>query len=187
MNALARFLTATVGAFRTLRDMPAAQLLLRAALLATGTGAVFVPHQPWVGGMAVLLAVGILGALMAAVVPDSPGATITLVLVAVVWVIAYGLHGVPPIALTAALAADLYLFHTLAALCAAMPPTARIDTRLLTDWGRHALITLAASAVVAAGAFGLPRLQGSLPLELAGLLAVIALTAIPVWLARARR
>ncbi len=187
MNALARFFTAAVAAFRTVGDMPAPQLLLRAALLATGTGAVFVPHQPWIGGMAVLLGVGILGALMAAIAPDSPGATITLVAVAVVWVIAYGLHGVPPIALTMALAADLYLFHTLAALCAAMPPTARIDAGLLVGWGRQALVTLVVSGVVAAGAFGLPRLRGSLPLELVGLLGVIALTAVPVWLARARR
>jgi hypothetical protein len=33
----------------------------------------------------------------------------------------------------------------------------------------------------------LPRLTGSLPLELAGLLGVVALTAVPVWLARTRR
>ncbi len=187
MSAIDTGVAAVVGAARTLRAMPPIQFALRAGVLLTGAIAALLPQQQFVGGLAVLIVVALLGALMAAVAPETPGAAIALVMVAVLWIVAYGLHGAPSIALTTGLAADLYVFHTLTALCAAMPATARIDPEVLVRWSRHGLVTLAVSAVVAAIAFVLPRLTGSLPLELAGLLAVIALTAVPVWLARARR
>jgi hypothetical protein len=187
MSAIDTGVAAVVGAARTLRAMPPIQLALRAGVLLTGAIAALLPQQQFVGGLAVLIVVALLGALMAAVAPETPGAAITFVMVAVLWLVAYGLHGAPSIVVTTGLALDLYVFHTLTALCAAMPATARIDPEVLIRWSRHALITLAVSGVVAAVAFVLPRLTGSLPLELAGLLAVVALTAVPVWLARTRR
>jgi hypothetical protein len=187
MSAIDTGVAAVVGAARTLRATSPIQFALRAGVLVTGAIAALLPQQQFVGGLAVLIVVALLGALMAAVAPETPGAAITFVMVAVLWLVAYGLHGAPSILLTTGLAADLYVFHTLTALCAAMPATARIDPEVLIRWSRHALVTLAVSGVVAVVAFVLPRLTGSLPLELAGLLAVVALTAVPVWLARTRR
>jgi UDP-N-acetylglucosamine:LPS N-acetylglucosamine transferase len=55
---------------------------------------------------------------------------------------------------------------------------------VLLRFGLHTAVVLALSAAVAAAALAVGRPGGSVPLELAALVAVAVVTAVPVWLSR---
>ncbi|HEX5494274.1 MAG TPA: hypothetical protein VFX70_06855, partial [Mycobacteriales bacterium] len=85
---------------------------------------------------------------------------------------------------TAVLAALLYLFHTTAALLAALPPVARVEPAVLVRWYGHA-----AGVLVLAEAVGLAmslagRVTGGILVDLVGLAGVVVLAGVPVLLAR---
>jgi hypothetical protein len=119
--------------------------------------------------------------------PDSAAPAVVLGVMVAEWLIAYGLRGSPPVGRTIALAADLYLVHTVAALCGALPPTAKLDDQLLVRWSGHVALTAVASAVLIGVGYAVGQLPGSLTLELVGLIGAVIVVAVPVWLAYGRR
>jgi hypothetical protein len=146
-----------------------------AALLVAPGGRLVVP------GLIAL--VGAVGLLVAAARPDSAGSAVVLGAAALAWTVRYGLTR-PPVAATLVLAVALALHHQAAALAAALPPTANVEPALLLRFGLHTAVVLAVSAAVAVLALAVGRPGGSVPLELAGLLAVVLVVAVPVVLSR---
>jgi hypothetical protein len=158
-------------------------IVLRAVMLvAGGTALVIGPGGEIV--MAGLIAlVGAFGLLVSVVRPDGAGPAVVLGCAALAWTVRYGLSA-PPVAATLALALALALHHQAAALAAALPPTAAAEPAVLLRFARHTAVVLGLSAAVAAVALAAGRPGGSVPLELAGLLAVVGVTAVPVLLSR---
>lgn len=183
MNTLIERLVTLID---TIRSMPAAQLLLRAVLAIVGVAGVLLLDQPWGSGAGFMAVVALLGLVGTVVMPDSVAPGFTMGALAFAWLLAYGLHGDPPVANTVGLAAALYLLHTGAALAGAMPPTARPDGQLIVRWCTQVSVTLVASAVVIGIGYGVGRLQGSLTIELLGMAGVLLLVVTPVWLLRGR-
>lgn len=127
--------------------------------------------------------VGGAGLLVSVVRPGSAGPAVVLGAAALAWTARYGLHQ-PPVGGTVLLAAALVLHHQSAALAAALPPTAGVQADVLLRFGLHAVTVLVLSGAVAILTLAVGRPGGSVPLELAGLLAVVLVTAVPVLLAR---
>jgi hypothetical protein len=121
------------------------------------------------------------------VLPDSAAAVTVLAVLIAEWLLVYGLRGSPPVLRTVLLAVDLYLVHTVAALCGAMPSAARLDRQLLIRWSANVGLTLVASGVVIGIGYAVGTLPGSLTLELIGLLGAVIVVLVPVWLVRGRR
>ncbi|HEX3811430.1 MAG TPA: hypothetical protein VHX59_01205 [Mycobacteriales bacterium] len=172
---------------RSARAMPAPQVGLRVLLGVLGVAGFAVLHQPWASAAGFLTVIGLLGVLATMVLPDSAAAALVLGTLIAEWLLAYGIHGSPPVVTTLLLALDLYLVHTVAALCGAMPASAELDRQLLVRWSGHIGLTLVASGVVVAIGYGVGHLPGSLTLELLGLLGAVAVVAVPVWLVHGRR
>jgi hypothetical protein len=133
----------------------------------------------------VIAAAGVLGLLAAVPQPQGAGPAVVLGAAGLAWAAAHG-SGSPPVRLTLLLAALLAVHHQAAALGAALPVTARPDRRLLVRFGRHLVLVLALSGLLAVLALGVPRPGGSVPLELAGLLGAVLATALLVGLGRPR-
>lgn len=174
------------SAWRTVRAMPATQLLLRFAMLVVGLVGFLLPGQPLASTSGVVMIVAALTLVVAVVLPGGAGPAGVLALMVLAWLLAFGLHDMPPLWRTYLLGADLYLLHSLATLCAAMPAAARVEPRLLLRWGSHTGVALVLGGGVAGAAYATGRLPGSLPLEIAGLAGVVALVAVPVLLVRGR-
>ena len=170
-----------------LRSMPREQLALRAVLMVLGIVGAVLLDQPWGSPAGVLAVMALLGVLLTTFLPDTGAPAFAIGALVLAWLLAHGLNGSAPVGNTLGLAAVLYLLHTGAALCAAMPPTARLDGQLLTRWTGHVALTLVGSAVVIGIGYGVGRLPGSLTLELVGLVGAVLVISVPVWLARGRR
>jgi hypothetical protein len=166
-----------------LRRMPIVQLVLRAVLLASGALALLVAP----GGRLVVpgvLAIAAAAALVAGVIqPGGAGPTVVLGVAAFDWALRYGSDPAPAGA-TLLLAVTLYLHHTTAALAAAVPPTARIEQEVVLRWIGHTVGVLALAGGVALAVSAAGRPAASVPLELAGILAVVLLAAVPALLGR---
>jgi hypothetical protein len=158
-------------------------LAVRAVVVGTGAVALLVAPggQLLVAGVVAL--VGALGLAAAAARPDGPGPAIVLGAAAAAWTLRYGL-GRPPVVPTLVLAVALALHHQSAALAAALPPGAEVDPAVPLRFALHAALVLAVSGPVAAVALGAGRPGGSVPLEIAGLLAVAVVIAVPIFLRR---
>jgi hypothetical protein len=168
---------------RQLRRVPASQFALRALLLLTGAAALLIAPggQLVLPGLVTALAVPAL--VIAVVRPDGGGPAVVLGAAAAAWTIRYGLSA-PPLDATLAVAAALVIHHSTAALCAAMPPTSRIEPLVLLRWAGRLSLWLAVAGVVAAAVELLDRPAASAPLEFAGIAAAVAAAAVPVLLAR---
>ena len=173
--------------WRTVRAMPAQQLALRGLLALLGVAGFVILDQPWGSLSGFITVVGLIALLATVQFPDSGAPVMVLGAMVAEWLIAYGLRGSPPVARTLLLAADLYLVHTLAALCAAMPPTSRADAQLYLRWSGHVAVTFLATGVVAGIGYAVGLLPGSLTLELVGLVGAVVIVAVPVWLVRGRQ
>lgn len=173
--------------WRTTRAMPGPQLALRGLLAVLGVAGFVIIDQPWASVSGVLTVIGLLALLGSLLVPDSSAPAVVLGVMVAEWLIAYGLRGSAPAGRTIALAADLYLVHTVAALCGALPPTAKLEDQLLVRWSGHVALTAVASAAVIGIGYAVGQLPGSLTLELVGLVGAVVVVAVPVWLAYGRR
>ncbi|MEO6503112.1 MAG: hypothetical protein ABIQ09_14545 [Jatrophihabitantaceae bacterium] len=160
------------------RRYPSAGLAVRLVILVAGVAVLVIPaehHPAWT-----LLTVA--GVLVAAGSPDRVGAGLALGSAIGGWLAAYGWHGTPPLAATAAFALALYLLHTSTALAAAVPLGVRLRGPVLRRWLRRCSVELAVAAALAAASYGLGRPGGASGLQLLGLLGVLVLVGIPVLL-----
>lgn len=173
--------------WRTTRAMPGLQLALRGLVAVLGVAGFVILDQPWASVSGVLTVIGLLALIGTVLLPDSAAPAVVLGVMVAEWLIAYGLRGSPPVGRTIALAADLYLVHTVAALCGALPPTARLERQLVVRWSGHVALTAVASAALIGIGYAVGQLPGSLTLELIGLVGAVVVVAVPVWLAYGRR
>lgn len=159
------------------RYSPAA-LGVRLVIVLAGLALLWIPAGP---GLAwtVLTAAGVLVAVGS---PDQGGAGLALGAAIGSWFAAYGWHGTPSLAATAAFAIALYLLHTGTALAAAVPLTVQLRAPVLSRWLRRCLVELAVAAALAAASYGLGRPGSSSLLQLLGLLGVLVLIGVPVLL-----
>ena len=155
-----------------------AGLGVRLAIVLAGLALLWIPDSPGVG-WTVLTAVGVL---VAAGSPGQGGAGLALGAAIGSWFAAYGWHGTPPLAATAAFALALYLLHTATALAAAVPWSAQLRAPVISRWLRRCLVELAVAAALAVASYGLGRPDSSSVLQLLGLLGVLVLIGIPVLL-----
>ncbi|HEX6756425.1 MAG TPA: hypothetical protein VF109_10850 [Mycobacteriales bacterium] len=158
-------------------------LALRAIVLVTGATALVLAPGGQFGVAGLVALAGAVGLLVSVARPDSGGSAVVLGAAAIAWTVRYGLSR-PPVAATLVLAVALALHHQAAALSAALPPTATAEPAVLLRFGLHTAVVLALSAAVAIVALAVGRPGGSVPLELAALVAVAVVTAVPVWLSR---
>ena len=169
-----------------LRRWAAVPLALRVTILATGGAALALAPSGRSGVPLAIAATGVLGLLLAVAQPQGPGPAVVLGAAALSWAAAHEAKP-PAVWTTLLLGVLLAVHHQAAALAAAVPTTARVDRRLLARFGRHLALALALSGPVAVLALGVARPGGSVPLELAGLLAAVLLTGVLVLLGRRRR
>ncbi|HEV7657255.1 MAG TPA: hypothetical protein VGP36_21345 [Mycobacteriales bacterium] len=139
----------------------------------------------WGGGIPLVVTIlGAFGLLSAAANPAGLGPGVVIAGAGLGWVLHYGVDTAPvlgTVLLTLALAAH----HQTAALAAALPNRARVHRDVLVRFGRHGGIVLILTAGVATLALALGKPGGSVPLELIGVVAVVAAIAVPVVLSRA--
>jgi hypothetical protein len=183
LRRIARRAAAPVDLLRTL---PGEQIALRGLLLVSGAAALTLAP----GGRLVLAAALVLigtPALVGAVAePDGPGPALVLGTAVAAWVIRYGVAA-PPLEITLALAVALALHHATAALCAAMVPTSRVEPVVVRRWAGRVAAGLVPAAGAAVAIRWLGRPAASVPLEFAGIAAVVVLVAAPVALSRLGR
>jgi len=168
---------------RRLREVPVAPLVCRGLVLLTGAAAlVIAPGGRLVlPGLMVLVAVpALLGAVLN---PGGLGPGVVLGAAAAAWTIRYGVAA-PPFAATLALAAALVLHHATAALGAAIGLAGRVEPAVVLRWAGQVGVVLAVAGALAAAARWLGHPPASVPLELAGLVAVVLVAAVPVLLRR---
>ena len=166
-----------------LRGWSRAAVVLRLLLAVAGGIAL---AAGWGGGPSpapVLL--GAVGLVAAVVEPGGFGPGVVLAGAALAWVVRYDIDPAP-VGGTLLMALALAVHHQAAVLAAVLPPAARLQRAVLVRAGRHAVLVLGLSAVVAVLALALARPRGSVPLELLGLLAAVIAVAVPVLLARVR-
>jgi len=169
---------------RSVAAMPPAQLGLRATLAAAGGLALLIaPAGQLLGaGLVALIA---LPALVAAVLrPDGGGPAVVMAAAAGAWAMRYGTASAP-LDTALALAALLYLHHTTAALCAAMPPAAAVAPAVLLRWATQVAVVFALTAAAAAALRAVGHAPAAPALEVAGLAAAVGLAGLLVALARA--
>lgn len=177
----ARDLAAHVAA--TVRASSPSQRALRALIALTAILA-FALEPDRGGTLAGLLAwLTLIAAPFAAAIPATDAPLAVLLPAAISWVTGYG-GQLPPVAPTVAMAAALYLHHTLAALAAATPSNAALDRSLLRRW----TLPLATGALAITAAALLTYRTTQLPLspvlQLAGLAGALATAALLVTLVR---
>ncbi|MEN3361302.1 MAG: hypothetical protein V7637_5284 [Mycobacteriales bacterium] len=171
------------GSVRSAAGLPPAQLALRSALAGTGGLALLVAPAGQLVGAGLVALLGVPALLAAVLRPDGAGPAVVLGAAAAAWAMRYGVAAAP-LAGALALAALLYLHHLTAALCAVMPVTASVEPELLLRWGAQAagVLALAGAATAVVGLVGRPA--ASPVLEVAGLVAAVALAGLLVALAR---
>lgn len=165
------------------RGWSRATVLLRVTMLLTGAVALVVAPGGRLVTPGLIALVGAIALIGAVGWPDGAGPAVVLGAAALAWTVRYGV-GRAPVLPTVVLALALALHHQAAALAAAVPPTATVDRAVLARFGRHGAVVLGLSAAVAVVALGVGRPGGSVPLEVAGLVAVVLVTAVPVLLSR---
>jgi hypothetical protein len=168
----------------SVRAIPLAQLGLRGALAVSGGLALLVAPAGQLVGAGLVALVAVPPLLSAVRRPDGAGPALVMAGAGAAWALRYS-TGSAPLATALVLAALLYLHHTTAALCAAMPATAAVDPTVLLRWATQAVVVLAVTAAAASLLAALGHPPASATLEVAGLVAVIALAGALVALARA--
>lgn len=129
-------------------------------------------------------------ALLPAVGPRRIWPTLVVLLTAVGWVVAIDGYG-RPVALwrLLAVAAALYLTHTLCALVAVLPYDAVVDPGVIVRWLLRAVAVLLATAVLGVllvQLAGVGGEQGLSSVTMAGLVVAVTMAALLGWLLRRR-
>jgi hypothetical protein len=178
---LARRAGAAAGA---VRGTPRSQLLLRVLLLLDGGAALALSAEAGTlpGRAVVFLGAVALVASLAAPAGLAPAGVVAAAVLG--WVLRYGLHGQVPAAATVVLAVVLYLFHDLAALVAALPPTAPVGRDVLGRWYAVSLAVAVVTVPVGVAVLVADGVEGGRAVDLLGMLGVVALAGVPVLLAR---
>lgn len=184
MTRLGELIVSALLAIKGLGETRSSQLLLRLVLLVSGAAAIGVVGLEDKPAPVVLMSVGALLLVATAIAPGSPFGTAAIACIGIAWIVDDDFEGSGDIALTALLGVLLYLVHTTAALCAAMPRTSSVDPLVVTRWYAHVAFVVVVTGVLAAVLAVLTELDGSLTLIVVGLAASLALVAVPVWLYR---
>lgn len=166
-----------------LRRMSPAVLAVRGVVLLSGVVALLVAPGGELVVAGIVAATGVVGLVAGAVRPDGGGPAVVLACAVLAWLVRYG-QNPPPAVPTLVLALAMAVHHQAAALAGALPPTATVDREVLLRFGLHAAVVLSLSAAIAVLALAVARPDGSVPLELAGLVAVGLIVAVPVMLSR---
>jgi hypothetical protein len=124
----------------------------------------------------------VIGVVLAATVPTRIGATVAMAGFVLAWTTAYGWHVTPSVPRTVCAAAALYALHTTASLAGFLPLNARADIGVLRRYALRCIPVVIGSAAIIAISYALPRFAGSALIELAGLVGVLAVVAVPSWL-----
>jgi hypothetical protein len=131
---------------------------------------------------AVPTAVMVLGVVLAVVAPARVGATVAMAGFVLAWTTAYGWHVTPSLPRTVLAAAALYALHATSSLAAFLPLDARVDIGVSRRYALRCIPVLVGAAVIIGVSYAIPRFTGSALVELAGLVGVLAVIAIPSWL-----
>ncbi len=172
-----------VAVLTTVRQSGRVALAVRAAALLGAAVAVIATTTPGWDSPDGYILVAVIAGLVAVVRPDSAGALVCSVAVAVTW--STGASGdVTPA--TAAAAVGLLVLHASCALGAAAPMTAVIDPAVVAAWWRPVAAIAGATVLTAGVTAGLTAWSppGSIVLTLA---AIAAVTAVVWWVARPDR
>lgn len=163
--------TALQARLDQLRATGAQRWLLAAVAIVAATLAAAAGEFTADGHSARMVVVVIVGAAVAAAIPDSHAGFVVIAIVTLRWALAVD-DVTTPWAL--AVAIGLLMFHTVIALMAVTPPTANIDRRLLQRWLRRTGWIALATTVVWTLATTLQRQQlaGTAPLTFAALAAL---------------
>ncbi|HEV7203478.1 MAG TPA: hypothetical protein VGN18_02645 [Jatrophihabitans sp.] len=161
------------------RALPAAlpgPVLIRGVLLVAGVALMLTPVRPNVLTL-VLAAAGLVGVLVR---PDRTGAGPVTLAFVITWIVADDWHADPSLVRVAIAAAALYLLHAGAALAAVVPLGARLDRAVGIRFVRRSALVLGAAAALIAADYAIGSRRGSPVIELLGLLAALALVAVPL-------
>lgn len=159
-----------------MRAVAVGPALIRVVMLGAAVVLLLVPDRPNIIATVILVA-GLGGALAR---PDVAGAGPVTAGFVIVWIGATGWHGDPSFARTAVAVAALYVWQAATALAAVIPLEARLEPGVLRRFALRSSVVLAVTALVVVVDYALDSRRGSPGLELVGLLAALALVAVPV-------
>lgn len=159
-----------------MRSVAAGPALVRVVALVAGVTLMLAPARLNLVATAIVGA-GLVGGLIWS---DRVGAGPSSAGFVLAWIAASGWHGDPSLVRTAVAAAALYVFHAAVALAAVVPLTARLDPTVLRRFGRRSALVIAVSALVIAADYAIAPRRGAPVVELLGLLAALAVVAVPV-------
>lgn len=161
------------------RPAPVA-LAIRFSVLAFAGLAVLLVPQPTTG----LVVLTVVGAVVAAVLPANAGAVLVLSAVVLAWVVSYGTDATPPLPRTVLFAVATYLLHSSTALAGSVPLAADVRLDVVASWAIRCVPGGVVAVVAGVGVSVIGRVDGSLTLDVAGVLGVLATAGAGVWLAR---
>lgn len=153
------------------------QTMLRVVLAATGAGALLLSTRGWQAPDSIILVLGGLAALGCAAWPGGAASLTVIGAAVLMWILRWGIDEVPPFDRTAVLAGLIYLHHSTAALCAAMPVTAPLDPVLLSRWYARASAVLVVTVALGGATYASRRIDGGVWSDILGLAGVVAIVA----------
>lgn len=163
------------------RGWQRAAVLVRVVQVLAGMAVLLLP--PHVRPLTVLMM--LLGLLAAVISPARSGPAIALAAGVAGWVFSYGAHGSPPVLRTVAFALALFVLCDATALAGTVPVTATLRPEVLAGWLRRDAFALLVAGILAALVYLLAGLVGyvsSYPLQIVGLLGVVAVLGVAAWL-----
>jgi hypothetical protein len=161
---------------------PSALAIRLAVIVLSAATAALIPHAS-----GALYGFVVIGTVVAVVAPNRAGALLVMLADVLGWTSAYGWHGHAPTLRTVVFAIALYLVHAAVALAASVPANAFVPAAVVRMWAWHCVPGVVATVVMGAVLSTLGQPHGSLGLDLVGLAAVLGATAPLLWLARSRR
>jgi hypothetical protein len=155
---------------------------VRVVVLVAGVALIALPGSV----SAVPAVITVVGAVLAVTAPRLVGSSVASAGFVLAWLSATGWHETPSMGRTIAAAAALYVLHVSAALAGCVPMGARVEPGVVARWVARCMVPVLAAAALIALDYAVPRQRGTPLLELAGLLAVLCLTAAAAYVLRRR-
>lgn len=155
-----------------------APVLVRLGVLVAGLGTILA--QPRLHSVPTVVMV--LGVVLAAALPARVGATVASAGFVLAWTTAYGWHATASVPRTLCAAAGLYALHATSSLAGFLPLDARVDIHVLRRYLLRCTSVICGAAAIIGISYAIPRFTGSALIELAGLVGVLAVVAVPGWL-----
>jgi hypothetical protein len=128
----------------------------------------------------------VVGTVLAVTAPRLAGSSVASAGFVLAWLSATGWHDTAPMGRTIAAAAVLYVLHVSAALAACVPMKARVEPGVIGRWVARCTVPVLAAAALIGLDYAVPRQRGTPLFELAGLVAVLCLTAAVAYALRRR-